>query len=53
MVMQKFIGVLLVGLLGLTLLLTGCGDSGGGGGGDESGFVLNESRLDDPDSRIQ
>jgi hypothetical protein len=53
MVMQKFIGVLLVGLLGLTLLLTGCGDSGGGGGGDESAFVLNESRLDDPDNRIQ
>jgi len=52
--MQKFIGVLLVGLLGLTLLLTGCGDSGGGGGGgDESAFVLNESRLDDPDSQIQ
>lgn len=51
--MQKFIGVLLVGLLGLTLLLTGCGDSGGGGGGDESAFVLNESRLDDPDNRIQ
>lgn len=54
--MHKLIGVLLGVLLSATLLLTGCGDSGGGGGGgggDESAFVLNESRLDDPDSRIQ
>ena len=53
--MQKFIGVLLVGLLGLTLLLTGCGDGGGGGGGkDQVGaFVLDESQLNDPDSRLQ
>jgi len=51
--MHKLIGVLLGVLLSATLLLTGCGDSGGGGGGDESAFVLNESRLDDPDSQIQ
>lgn len=51
--MHKLIGVLLGVLLSATLLLTGCGDSGGGGGGDKSAFVLNESRLDDPDSRIQ
>lgn len=51
--MHKLIGVLLGVLLSATLLLTGCADSGGGGGGDESAFVLNESRLDDPDSQIQ
>ena len=55
--MQKFIGVLLVGLLGLTLLLTGCGSGGGGGGGDGQdqvgAFVLDESQLNDPDSRLQ
>ena len=51
--MHKLISVLLGVLLSATLLLTGCGDSGGGGGGDESAFVLNESRLDDPDSQIQ
>lgn len=50
--MDKLIGVLLVGLLGVTLLLAGCGDDGDGGTAGNA-FVLNDCRLNDPDCRLQ
>ena len=52
MVMRRMIGVLLVGLLGATLMLTGCGDDGDGPA-EIGAFVLNECRLDDPACRLQ
>jgi len=51
--MHRLKGAVLLGvLLGVTLMLTGCGDDGDGPG-EIGPFVLNECRLDDPDCQLQ